>query len=559
MRRLPCSVPLVALLLLACPGPVGPHRADESEGAGAPKAHAPTEAELLAPKVAELSTQAQAAVRSIDEALWAHWTQGAPLDLNQALAKHAPLFTRQTLETLRRAQALHVGDARGLSNLEHWVLGQMLALQLTDEDATVASVEATLTFALDGKEHRFTELGHLLAAEKSAVKRKALWAASLKAAPHLDAELARRQARTRELLTQMGEPSLLLLAARQRDLDPDGTRRLALAVLERTDDAWKATLARLARAELKLPPESLTRADLPLLLKAPAAVDAAFPRAQLASRAVQTLGALGVYGRPGLTLELAEGAKKVPLPLTVAPGGASDVRVSYRPLGGLRDQAQLLSEVGTALALRLATTPFETARLGDPGLKEVLAELLGGLTRDEGWLTEMGLDGATRALVLEAGRAERLHALRRAAATVLVHLETAELPVEEARARYVALVSRALGVRPDEAEGVRLHLDTDDFLRSATWLQATVLAEGVRASLGAGWWRASGAARALEERWGPGTSTSTQARFGQVEASLPALWRSLEPTSEGVVVAKPWTAPLTVLDGGAEPVDAGAP
>ena len=445
-----------------------------------------TEAELIAPKVVALEQEVAQVVRAIDEALWSHWTSGAALDLHAATQGHDTLFSKQSLITLRRARELKASDAQKVANLEHWIGGELLARGVAAESEALANLEASTTFTVDGKELAWRELNKLLVSEKSAVKRRALWNGSHAAALRLEAAIVRRDEQVKEVLTSLELPAPLDFAAETRGLDLDVLQRSADEVLSRTDAQWKTTLQALSDADVKLPLTALTRGELPRLLKVPAAVDAAFPKAKIGTRAVQTLGTLGVYGQPGLTLDLAEAAKKNPLPLTVAPT-PTDVRMSVKPVGGFRDQQAVLGELGAALSLHAAKGSFALARLGNSSEALRASELLASLLTEDAWLAANEVNN--RPQVIAAAKALHLFALRRAAGVVLARLETQTINDEgAARTRFVAIMSRATGLTLAPEEGARWRLETDDFLRSATQLDAMLSAEAWRVKLGDGWW-----------------------------------------------------------------------
>lgn len=445
-----------------------------------------TEAEVFSSKVDALEYEVSHVVRAIDEALWLHWTSGAPLDLQAATQGHDALFSKQSLITLRRARELNASDAQKVANLEHWLTGELLARGVAAESDALANLEASTTFTVDGKELSWRELNKLLVSEKSAVKRRALWNGSHAAALRLDAAIVRRDQKVKEVLTALELPAPLDFAAETRGLDLDVLQKSADEVLKRTDAEWKLTLQALSDADVKLPITALTRGELPRLLKVPAAVDAEFPKAKIATRAVQTLGTLGAYGQPGLTLDLAEAAKKNPLPLTVAPT-PTDVRVSVKPAGGFRDQQAVLGELGAALTLHTAKGSFAIARLGSPTEALRASELVASLLTEDAWLSANEVNN--RPQVIAAARALHLFALRRAAGVVLARLETQTITDEPAaRAKFVAIMSRAMGLTLAPEEGARWRLETDDFLRSATQLNAMLGAEAWRVKLGEGWW-----------------------------------------------------------------------
>lgn len=469
------------LLLAGCPKSAPPpDRASVDAGV--------TEADLIAPKVDALEQEVAQVVRAVDEALWQHWTTGAALDLAAATKGHDALFSRPSLQLLRRARELRPQDAKRVGNLERWLGGELLARGVAAEAEAVAALEASVTFTVDGKELLWKDLNKLLVSEKSAVKRRALWTASHAAARRLDAAIARRDEKAKEVLAALELPAPLDFAAETRELDLDQLEHQADAVLSRTEDDWKQTLQALADADLKLPPSAMTRGDLPRALKVAAAVDAEFPRAKIAPRATQTLNALGVAGQPGLALDLGEGAKKNPLPLTVAPA-RGDVRVSLKPAGGLRDQHVVLGELGAALTLHAAKSgSFALDRLANPAGAQRMSELLSSLLEEDAWLLEHEVNN--RPQVIAAAKAHRLFMLRRAAGVVLAKLETQALTDEaEARAKFVAVMSRATGLALPPEEGARWRVETDDFLRSATQLAAMEQAAQRRGELGDGWWK----------------------------------------------------------------------
>ena len=280
---------LYALLVSACPHAVS----TVDHGAPALPDAGPTEADLLRPKVGKLSAEAATVMSAVETALWTHWTTGAPLDLSKATAGHEALFTKETVALVRHARELKADDPRALAHLERWLVSEALTRATAEESTTVANLEATATFSLDGKEQSWRELSRLLVNEKSAVKRRALWAASLKTAERIDAAIARRDAKAKEALAALEVPSMLELAAESRELDLESLAQVADRLLSQTEPSWQATLKRLSDADLKLPVDKLVRADLPRLLKVPAAVDATFPKAQVGARGVQTLGTLG--------------------------------------------------------------------------------------------------------------------------------------------------------------------------------------------------------------------------------------------------------------------------
>lgn len=430
-----------------------------------------SEAQVLADKVTALETEARVVLGGIDETLWNHWTTGAPLELSKPREGHDALLSAETLKTLRRARELQAVEPKRVDALERWVAGELLSRGVATESADVAALEATLTFSVDGREHAWRDLPRLLVSERSAVKRRALWTASNSAAQKLDPVILKREARVVEVTQQLGLPTDF--EVRSRGLTPGSLKTQAEELLATTDEEWKVTLQRLSDADVKLPIASLTRADLPRLLRVPNNVDAEFSKDKLPTR-LDTLA-----GLDGIKLDLTDAPKKNFVPLAVAPSPA-DVRLSGRPVDGLREQQLLVSEAGVALHLR------GSSRLEDPALALEQAELYGALFRDDAWLTEAGV--TLRGETIAATRALWLFQARRAAAVLITKLE----PVADeaaARANYVEIMKRALGINISPEEGARFRLELADAWRTASQLDAMLRAEKRRATLESGWWK----------------------------------------------------------------------
>src|SRR5438046_1386172 len=118
---------LIAALLAAAG--VGCPKAAVQKPAPPVAAAAPalTEAQLLAPKIAAISAEAKALMRAQDEAVWKHWTEGAPLELERTYSGHEALFTPARLKDIRRARELAADprEKRALGNLEIWLAGEL--------------------------------------------------------------------------------------------------------------------------------------------------------------------------------------------------------------------------------------------------------------------------------------------------------------------------------------------------------------------------------------------------------------------------------------------------
>lgn len=472
-----------------------------------------TEDQRLEKRIATLASEALALAREQDEALWAHWTAGAPLDLEQSTLKHAVLFDDATWVDVQAARAKGLGNPLGVLRLERWLWGARLARATATANGELTSLEARLTFKLAGKDVRWRDLGRLLANEKSAVKRKALWAASREVLTPLgDAYRARDEAVAGEQApsVSVGEVEGPPLAR---------SEALARSLLDQTDAEWKQLLEQLARSELGLPLERLAREDLPRLLRPSSAADALFPRQDQAAKAAAVLGVLGLSDVPGLTLDLTESSKKNPLPLTVAPGGPADVRVCFRPAGGVRDLGALLGELGRAIAWHEVSEPADALpALGTFLEVEASALLFARLVDSPDWLREHGVTEPDALAVLRSQRAQRLFELRRSAGNVIAW-SVARGQTEEAIAEtWRTWSTRALGVPVAIEDAPRWRLETDPLGRAAGQVQAWALCAQWLALLPPAWWKDAATTPLLRSAWtpasSPGPSTSVRPDAG---------------------------------------------
>lgn len=433
--------------------------------------------------LAALESEALALVKKQHELLWAHWTRGAPLDLEKPALEHAVLFENATLAKVRAAK---------LHRLEAWLVGERLARATAAANATVTGLEGAATFNLDGRVLQWKDLSRLLAHEKSAVKRKALWAASREAIPQLAEEYRKRDEAVTQALAALGSTAEAFSAVTSEE-----SAALGQKLLDDTEAEWKKLLDGLAKAELGLPADKVTRADLPRMLRPGAAADASFPKEEQAAKATAVLAALGLYGLPGLTLDLSDSAKKNPLPLTVVPGGAADVRVSFKPVGGARDVSALLGELGRALALR---------ELGEPRLQGSLQgdtahRLFSDLGATAGWLKAQGVADAAIASAVDSARSLQLYTARRAAANLVAQHKARGQSDEAAGKLWAEGSARALGIAVPPEDAARWRLERDPLFRGVEVIRALQQAEQLRQRLGAQWWAEPASAAILKAAW----------------------------------------------------------
>jgi hypothetical protein len=495
---------LLALLLAACAGePVAPTTPAATSAARNP------ERDALAPAVAELATKAEALLRAQDELVWRHWTEGVPADLAKTYVGTESWLTPESVAKVSRLRALTTDDRerRALDHLHAYLAGEWMAQQLADVSDAIATLEQSLTFKVAGTDRPYRNLESILATERSALRRRQIYEAATEAVEKVSALMERRGARAAELLPTLNlDPTAW--ATELREARPEALEALADTVLTRTQEAWIATVTRLAQRELQLPLDRIGRQDLPRLVRLPATEG--FKRTEVVSRIRSTLGPLQLdpAALKTVTLDAGDSPKKNPRGLVLGVVVPTDVRISLKPVGGARDQRSALHEFGHAVHDAFTEERrFELAKLGNRTNSEVFAALLESLMTEPAWLEQTGLTAdATRAWI-QGVSVQELFQVRRAAGKVLFNARASK-PGADLVAVYRSTMDRAFGLPGTAQDEARHTLDQEATLGAADYLRGWLLAAQLRAALvkkfGASWWQDPGAGAFLRPLLAPG-------------------------------------------------------
>jgi hypothetical protein len=546
-------------LLLACPKAPPP----------TPVPPEVTEARELTPQVHALEDQARALLREQDERVWKSWTQGTPADLAATYKGKESLFTPEAIAKIHRLRELTIDplDARALGRLETYFVGEYLARRTEDLTGTIANLTASLKFTHQGQDYAYRDLERLLANEKSALKRRALYEAATPAVERLTEAVKRRNEGLVAALKAIGT-NYAAYGADLRQADLTRLRQLADELLEVTQKPYLQVMDRLAHDELGQKLEDLRRADLPRLFR-PEVVDRYFPKDALWTRANATAQGLGidVKGIKGLTLDLEDRPQKDPRGLTLPIEIPTDVRVSLKPADGVREQLSFLHELGHALHdTHSREMRFELSKLGDATVPEAFASTFEDLAEDPVWLTQQaGLSGDVLARFLSTASARRLFLVRRAAGRLLYSIALHTGDEQDPAKLYTRVMSRTLGIPVAQEDAARALLDDDEFFQSADPLRAWMLSAQLEAQLktrfGPTWWESRDAGAFLIALWRVGNAPTPEelARtFGEHELEPEVLLLKLG-TALGVPISIPAhpSAPEPAPDAGTPLSDAG--
>ncbi|MCP3098955.1 chromosome segregation protein SMC [Myxococcus sp. K15C18031901] len=494
-------------------------------GACAPKAlppppqQAPSEEQQLTTEVRALASRAEGLLEEQHRLVWVFWTEGRHVDVGGTYAGQEGLFGLDSIRKIDRLRQLtkDARELRALTALHSHFAGEYLAHALAESNDASANLEASLTFTVDGKELRYRDLERLLANERNATKRRALYAEATPALERLNQTLRRKEERARELVRELGFPSYEAFGSELRQADLGRLSVLAEEILQATQAPYRVVMERLSQRELAMAFKDLTRADIPRLFRS-REVEDAFPKGESLLKAQATLAgmSLKLSDLKNLQVDSRDLPRKSSRPLALAVKVPDDVRFSFKPGTGALHQARVLHEFGHALHLAFTReTRFELARLGNPTVGEAYSALFEDLLEDPVWLEEhAGISGEQRAQFLATSSAHKLYLIRHAAGRLLYQLELHRRPDVDARALYREVMARTDGIPMTDEDAARYLVDQEDFFQSAdsfrAWFLAGQLQAQLKARFGPAWWRSAQAGEFLEALWARGNALSAR-------------------------------------------------
>jgi len=529
---------------------------------------------LLASEVEAMADKAAQLLRRQQELIWQSWISGKPLEVEQTYQNTEALFS---LESIRRIEKLRqaliarfqctlandgvrlfcstregIEQIRAVTYLHMHFVGEYLSRVLEEQNRAIANLEASLSFSAKGREYPYRDLERLLTNENSPETRHGLYLAATRAERRLAQSIRRKEEKADRLIQELGYPSYQAFGSEMRQVDLTALAKLADQFLERTQPAYQRVLNGLAARELRGSQEKLERSDLVRIFRV--RTEVAVSSKELVPRIDKLLAPLGfrLEGMKNLTIDLSDAPAKSGRPLTLALDAPSDVRISLKPVGTLRDQTLLLHELGHALPFAfvndglgrpgmpkpglLQHPRFELTQLGNRTPNEAFARLFEGTFEEPQWFQnqpEVAAEKGSRAVF--SARARRLFELRRKAGHLLYELQWRQADPEDAPTLYIQIMSRAYGVPLTPDDAARYLADREEWFQSADELRAAFLAEQLRFHMnnqfGAPWWRQSESGSFLRSLWADGNlflADEVAAQIGESAVEPKALIRRIE-------------------------------
>ncbi|MBJ6764762.1 chromosome segregation protein SMC [Myxococcaceae bacterium JPH2] len=477
------------------------------------------EEQRLTQEVRALSLESEKLIEEQARLLWVSWTEGRRVDVAGTYAGKEALFSLENLRKIDRLRQLTKDphELRALTALHSHFAGEHVSHALAELNDLMANLTSSLTLSVDGREVHYRELERLLANERSATKRRALYAAATPALERINQTLRRRELRTEELVREMGFESYEAFGSELRQTDLERLAKLAEEILQATQEPYRVVMERLSQRELGLPFNQITRADIPRLFRA-REVEDAFPKGEALLKAHGTVAGMGIDldAMPNVKIDARDLPRKNRLPLSLPVQVPGDVRMSFKPGMGVLHQAHVLRAFGQTLHAAFTKEPrFELAVLGNPTVGEAYSALFEDLLEDPVWLEEhAGVIGEQRAQYLAASSAHKLFLIRHAAGRLLYQLELHRRVEADPKELYRTIMARTDDMPMSDDDVARYLVDQEDFFESAdsfrAWFLAGQLQGQLKARFGPAWWRSADAGTFLKGLWAHGNGLSTR-------------------------------------------------
>ena len=421
-------------------------------------------------------------------------------EIEAIYARHASLFSREAVETLRE------GDSRVLLKFAAEGYVEQAVKELSAE---FARLEAALEVKLDDEIYPFRQAAVVQANESDAERRRAMEEARNEVvATRLNPLLREMFDRSRELVRELGWPSVRAMSEELSGIDLGALAQQTEAFLTATESTYEDIVEPRLQAQLGLGFDELERADLAFFFRAPS-LDASFPSDQLLPTFEATLAGLGLEnGRPGnVVLDAEPRPKKSPRAFCAPVRVPDEVYLVLTRIGGREDYETLLHEAGHAEHFSHVDPklPVEYRYLGDNSVTEGFAFLFQHLTEDPAWLERrLRIDDPSQ--IVEHARASKLVFLRRYCAKLAYELELqGDGSLDGLDEVYARRLSDAVHVDWPKVSWLS---DVDAFFYVAAYLRAWALETHIRRELrdrfGELWFEDRGAGGMLRELWSAG-------------------------------------------------------
>jgi hypothetical protein len=339
--------------------------------------------------VNDYRVDAEAFLSAIDREYYLHFAGlKDEYEIEPIYERHAGLFSRDSVDALREEDN-HV--------LLKFAAEGYVEQAVKELSADLARLEASLEVELDGDTYPLRQAAVVQANERDPARRRALERARNELVEeHLNPVLRETFDRSRELVRELGWPSVRAMTEELSGIDLGALARQTEAFLAATDAGYEGTVEPRLRAELDLGFDQLERADLAYFFRAPS-LDGLFSAEQLLPSYEATLAGLGLRDGDAerVILDAEPRPKKSPRAFCAPVRVPDEVYLVLTRIGGREDYDTLMHESGHAEHFSHVdpALPVEHRWLGDNSVTEGFAFLFEHLAQDPAWLERrLGID-----------------------------------------------------------------------------------------------------------------------------------------------------------------------
>ena len=486
----------------------------------------------LMEQIADLRLEAEALLLELSVMAWRGHEYGEPVNFRSVLRGHERLSSPATIRLVRRAAARcdDPVERRALEYFLSFLVDLYVGQQTAGHRDCLLNAEMRARVRLDARSVPYRALSAIIANEPDRLRRRRIHSLAMGVVQRFNPQYTRLWRLEHALPREIGL-SYARLSETHRHVRLRDMATLAHQVLDRTEKIYGWLLDEQSRALLGYGADRLRRPDMLRLMKN-VAVERHFPAERLVATAERSARGLGfdLRRRMGnLRIFANDRPNKAPRAMCCPLKVPGDVRISVRPVGGVKDYDTLLHELGHGLHFAMTRTDrFEFQHLGGGAVTETYAFLFEHLVENRHWLAAPpygpphgGLPGRAITPFLRFRAFAKLYAMRRYAAKILyeVHFHSGRKRPREA---YRRLLSRAYGFSLTREDAMTYLSDIDptfyaaDYFRA--WLLEAIMAERLEQRFGPRWFERKAAGKFLACLWASGSQMTGDELLARVGA-----------------------------------------
>jgi hypothetical protein len=467
----------------------------------------------------KLKTYAEQLERFHGQLMEAYYQQLAGLEREIGLpaiyAEHATLFTRDSIDALRKLAETDDEQGHQAMELFRFALGEHLSAQVADLTEQLENAQSDAVIVWRGERIPYRQVWNRAADIANRTERNALAASYFEAVEALNPLREERQASIRAATHALGYADVPDLVSSTAGFDPDQLAAEMRAFLADSETVYFAALRR-NLAEIDIEQGDASEIDLAHVIRG-AQWDRWFDAHRMLSVLHSTFLGMGIDldAQSSILLDVQPRPRKSPRAFCAPVHVPDDIRLVIQPRGGWDDYAALLHEAGHAehFAHVARDLPAPYRLLGDNSLTEGYGHLFERMVGEPAWLRGIiGMPETDALAYADFSAFWYLHLMRRLAAALLYELYLHRTDdVALARAQWAGMLGLTLGVRY-APEGYLSQVD--DGLYVARYIRS-VMVEGslsawLRANHGEAWWTSPAAGEALRRSWSHGQQWNAQ-------------------------------------------------